>query len=363
MKIICKNCYSKNVIKKGIREKVFEIVQLYYCKDCKKSFILQKIKNKTYPIKVIMYAISIYNLGNSLAQATKIVNKRYKVKVKPSTIHSWIKEFEEICTYRRIRKEALKDYNAKDIIFEKQFIHKQPYDFRYHKAKLDMFINQYFKNIKNYIINIAENCPNEMFEQENYRSSELNFEDVNVKIFKKDNHALKLAEFALHCATTNKERHNILQDFMLINDSITIACEVPVYLLKDELSKFKLFNKINDLNCITGHIDIIQSKFGKIYLLDYKPNASKENRQKVISQLFSYALALSLRTNVWLRNFRCAWFDQDNYFEFNPNEIILKTEKLDDNEKKKYLDNLSQDRYYTSREFYVSRNKEQGALL
>lgn len=362
MRIICKNCYSKNVIKKGERKKIFENIQLYWCKDCRKYFTLQKISNKTYPIRVIMHAISIYNLGNPLDKTAKLVNKRYKVKIKPSTIHSWIKEFEKICTYRRIREKTLKNYNPNEIIFEKQFIHKQPYNFRYHKAKLNMFINNYFKNIKDYIINIAENCPNELFEQENYRSSELKFSDVNIKIFKKDNDALKLTELALHCAKNNKERHNALQDFMLINDSATIACEVPVYLLKDEISKFKLFNEIN-LNYLTGHVDIIQSKFGKIYLLDYKPDASKENKQKVISQLFSYALALSLRTNVWLRNFRCAWFDQDNYFEFNPNEIIFKTESLDDNEKKKYFSNLSRDRYYTSKEFYVSRNKEQGALL
>jgi len=32
-------------------------------------------------------------------------------------------------------------------------------------------------------------------------------------------------------------------------------------------------------------------------------------------ELFLYALALSLRTGIWLRNFLCGWFDEKDYFE------------------------------------------------
>jgi hypothetical protein len=55
-------------------------------------------------------------------------------------------------------------------------------------------------------------------------------------------------------------------------------------------------------------------------LLDYKPDAKRENRKTVASQLFLYASGLSFRTKIPLAKFRCAWFDQNNYYEFNPDE-------------------------------------------
>jgi hypothetical protein len=94
---------------------------------------------------------------------------------------------------------------------------------------------------------------------------------------------------------------------MLINDSSTIACELPIW----------FWDKKLDLG-ICGHIDILQIRNKKIYILDYKPKADKENDKKVASQLFLYAIGLSFRTNINLKNFRCAWFDENNYYEFDP---------------------------------------------
>ena len=51
--------------------------------------------------------------------------------------------------------------------------------------------------------------------------------------------ANKLAELGLLLAKTNRERHQAIEDFMLINDSVTIACEVPVYLTNDDIAYFK----------------------------------------------------------------------------------------------------------------------------
>lgn len=56
-----------------------------------------------------------------------------------------------------------------------------------------------------------------------------------------------------------------------------------------------------------------------------------------MAQLFLYALALSLRTGIWLRNFVCGWFDEKDYFEFRPADIILKMEKVGEAEMRKYI--------------------------
>ena len=45
---------------------------------------------------------------------------------------------------------------------------------------------------------------------------------------------------------------------------------------------------------------------------------TKENKQKVATQLNFYALALSFRTKIPLNKIICAYFDESDYFEFKP---------------------------------------------
>jgi ATP-dependent exoDNAse (exonuclease V) beta subunit len=105
---------------------------------------------------------------------------------------------------------------------------------------------------------------------------------------------------------------------MLINDSVTIAVEIPIYLTRDDLAYYRSrgFALDFDSDVITGHIDFLQIRNGYIHILDYKPEARKETHAHV--QLTIYALALSRRTNLPLKSFKCAWFDEKDYFEFFP---------------------------------------------
>src|SRR3989344_8188024 len=162
---ICENCESKNVIKKGRSKAKFQSKQVYKCKDCGKRFVSGL--GKSYPSKIIMDSITAYNLGNDLNETSKIIKKKYKIKVPEKTIYSWAAEFNKICSYYRIRKKALKLFKPKEIIFKKIFRHLQLYKFRYHRAKLEFFINDYYKGLKNYLIGISENCPNHLFKESN----------------------------------------------------------------------------------------------------------------------------------------------------------------------------------------------------
>jgi len=67
---------------------------------------------------------------------------------------------------------------------------------------------------------------------------------------------------------------------------------------------------------ITGHIDFLQVRDGYLKILDCKPDARKERHAHV--QPTIYALALARRTNLPLKSFKCAWFDEKDYFEFFP---------------------------------------------
>lgn len=97
---------------------------------------------------------------------------------------------------------------------------------------------------------------------------------------------------------------------MLLNDSLTVAVEVPIYLTKEDV------NLNIDAEVITEHIDFLQIRNGYIHILDYKPDARKEKHAHV--QLTIYALALARRTNLPLKVFKCAWSDEKDYFEFFP---------------------------------------------
>ena len=151
------------------------------------------------------------------------------------------------------------------------------------------------------------------------RISQLKLETLPAIKTEKHNQANNLAELALLTASENKQRHKSIQNFMLINDSTTIAAEVPVYLTNDDINYFKArnfsINLQNHRTPIIGHIDLLQIRNGSISILDYKPNA---NKTEAVQQLTLYALALASRTKLALRNFKCAWFDECNYFEFFP---------------------------------------------
>ena len=185
----CPYCFSANYKKRGVRQKKLEQVQLYQCHDCQKTFTRQITKGKHYPLPIMFDAISIYNLGYSLEETCRIINKR-----------------------------------------------------------------------NNYQLPIT-----------NYQSSS--------------------------------------------NDSISKQ--------KENIENCEL--KINELpKLITGHIDILQIRNGQIHILDYKPNAEKE---RPIEQLTLYAMALSRLTGLRLFEFKCAWFDEKDYFEFFPLHVLHKPKK------------------------------------
>ncbi len=266
---------------------------------------MRKMINKAYPPKIITYALTAYNLGSTLEESAKTINRRFKTGVTKSSVHRWVEEFKGICTYHKIRPLILKNYDDRDMLFSKVFEHNGlAYDFKYHKPKLELLCNG-FSPLIDYIKGFEDGCPKYFGDIQNRCSGTR----INVKITRqgKYNNACRLAELALNACERNKERHSSVENFMLANDSSTIACEVPVWLWEKNLD-----------TGLSGHIDMLQIRNNKIYILDFKPDAAFENEQKVASQLFFYASGLSFRTRIPLERFACAWFDETVYFEFDP---------------------------------------------
>jgi len=304
--IICPHCNGKTVIKYGR----YKNAQLYYCKECHKRFVEKGLKYKTYSPQVILAAVTEYNLGNTLEAAARSVNRRFKVKTSKSSVHAWVHQFADICTYAKLRAAVVKRYTGKPT-YAFSFYHSGlTYTFQYHLPKLEVLCTRYPALIQ-YLKTMHSAYPPHFFKDDE-RCSQLMI-DVAITRHERYNQACKLAELAVQTCARAGERHAAVEQFMLINDSSTVACEIPVWFWDKQLDRG-----------ICGHIDMVQIRQGKVFVLDYKPAASQEKEEKVASQLYLYASGLSLRTKIPLRLFRCAWFDDTVYYEFEPAQSMVK---------------------------------------
>jgi len=329
----CPYCQGKNIVKKGTRKKKLETVQLFYCNDCKKVFTPQKVKGKQFPLNVILEVLNFYNTGFTLEESCKFLKTKFGLDVSINTLSNWVKEYESICRYARMRDFGLKLFSPNQVIQSVRLYHRQVFDFLYHRAKIALilqdFKHQKYEPLREFLDIIAVECPHQLF-KDGPRISEVKekFDLSEVIIREKNNFACRIAELVLQAVQDSKLRHQTLERFMLCNDSVTVASEIPVYLNEEDIEymnrelDFKIPIKVDKPLC--GHIDILQVRNGAIHILDYKPEAKKE---KPIEQLTLYAIALSRLTGLRLYEFKCAWFDEKSYYEFFPLHIIYKLRK------------------------------------
>ncbi|MCR4327883.1 MAG: PD-(D/E)XK nuclease family protein [Nanoarchaeota archaeon] len=332
----CPYCSGK-IVKRGVRKKKFEEVQIYYCKKCDKRFTSQITKNKTYPLRIILDSLTYHNKLYSFEEISNLIEYKYGIKISSQTISRWLLEYKKYLPFLRMREFIIKNYSRKDLVEESKLIHQQVYDFKFHRAKTDLILNEEFRHskfkpLKDFLELVSTECPHQIFREKQERASEKkNDFDLNqVKIIPKKSSASNFANFVVQAVNNNKERHEVLEEFMIFNDSVTIAIEVPVLLDFDDLNHYKFelnFDipfSLKEEEYLTGHIDLIQIRNGSIYIMDFKPSAKKE---KPIAQLTLYALALSRLTGIRLYHFKCAWFDSENYFEFFPLHVVYKINK------------------------------------
>jgi len=311
----CPRCSSnKSVRKAGTKKLLVETIQRYLCKQCKHRFTNRIIPRTPYSTKLILRALTYFNLGHTLAQTQTTMQRKYKSKIPVSTLNNWVRRFEPELSFIRLRRKYT--LNPNDIIHSKKFHHQQVYEFKLHTLKTNI-AGKAFPQLKFYITSIHKIpyfIPETPFQQ-GPRCSELRI-DLKPQKTTKHNNAPRLTELALTLVKINHERHQKVEDFFLINDSATIASEIPVYLNPNELTRQETKDYgIKLKKPLSGHIDILQVRWDKIHILDYKLDA-KRNDKATADQVFLYALALSKRTKIPLDKFICAYFDKNNYYQF-----------------------------------------------
>src|SRR6202049_2243466 len=98
----CRHCGSHNLTRRGTRKKKLEIVQLWRCASCKRSFTPGPagLHNKTYPLRMILSALTDYDIGYTLEETAARLQKKAHRHVSSSTITSWLHEDKHHCTSR-----------------------------------------------------------------------------------------------------------------------------------------------------------------------------------------------------------------------------------------------------------------------
>ena len=184
-----------------------------------------------------------------LRNASKLAGKKYGITHKR---HKRQAMDREVCsTISRFFVCAIEQKNAparRNAILERRLFHGQVYDFKYHRVKTQLLLGDDPKNaplspLQAYLEDVPRNkCPHELFRKQNRRASQnkqkFNLDEVEITPVH-ENVAVQSARFALQSVTRNKLRHETLQEFMLINDSATVAVELPIVLTAEDLAYYK----------------------------------------------------------------------------------------------------------------------------
>jgi transposase-like protein len=344
----CPVCDGRQIVKRGLRKNSFRQLQIYFCKDCRKYFSsLAGLKGVKYPPRVIARALCLYNLGHSQEEAARRIASEHRLTVPRRTISDWIAGYRSITTFYRLRAAAILKF-PDGMLKNRRLEHQQVYEYKVHLPKLELMTQVVPRDVaakvKNYFFSIFEGFPDALFQEDTdtttnldeqakvetppaaagaMRSSKSHFEILPLSRSQKQNLANDLAALGLLLARKTRDRHPSVQDFMLANDSCTVACEIPVYLTADEIRYYKskrfFLTLPESTKPITGHIDIVQARNGFIHLLDYKPKAREIDP---VNQLVIYALAFASRTRLPVKVLKCAWFDEKDYFEFFPLQAV-----------------------------------------
>jgi len=196
--------------------------------------------------------------------------------------------------------------------------HKQIYNLRTHGDKLSRLASQ-FPTLIAFLDDMHDACPPGPFFS-GPRSSSIHAGPVPV-YDKPTTHAR--CEQTLQGLQVNAERfterHEQVQVYMLENDDCTVAMEVPLWIDYQEAGVFQSLMTTDQF--LSGHVDVLAIKDGRVWIWDYKPNAYKERWVHV--QLSAYALMLSHRTGISLENIRCGYFDDQLCCTFVPRQVHI----------------------------------------
>lgn len=249
---VCPHCGGRALTRRGTRTKKFEIVQLWRCASCKRVFTPAPLalRNKTFALRIILEALTTYSLGYSVPETlARLKAKRGRI-IAPSTLTHWIFEHKELLSYLRLRDAGRHRYPPTETIRTIKLYHRQIYSYALHRPKLDRLRSGAlddkrrgdlrFSAVADFLEAVPRTCPHELFQAEHAsgRASQAHpafADNSRIIINRKENIATRIAALVIPTVGDNHRRHEMLQQFMLANDSVTLAVEIPIWLREDDI--------------------------------------------------------------------------------------------------------------------------------
>jgi len=305
----CPYCKKKDVIKAGLRNTRQGLIQKYYCKRCQRYFSDKTEPYTHYPFHVMLYALQLYNQGYPLSQVKTQIGKKYRVSPPVRTMYSWIARYKEMLSFLSLRKKY--SLHPDDLTTTHRLFHQQVYPFTYHHLKLNI-ASKKLPQLRRYINWVERNLPTKIF-LNGPRASQAKVKDSkyikNMTIIKKDHPETTLTSYALTLQKKQQSAHEAVEEFFLLNDATTVCTELPVFLNPKETQLFSINTPL------TGHIDLVQIKDNRVYIMDYKPNLN--NPSRYIDQLLAYKEAVHHRTRIPKKDIIPIAFNHHSYFEYH----------------------------------------------
>ncbi len=162
----CPTCNSTYTVKKGRRPNRLRTLQVFQCAECQHKFTGAEGRNKTYPLKIILDAISTFNLGHSRTETQRILRDRAHIDIPERTISLWLDTYRPLATYSRLRNAGKKLFGPSVLVRSLTFHHQQVYRFQVHQAKLELLLDsaghEHLSPLKHYLAAVEENFPHHL---------------------------------------------------------------------------------------------------------------------------------------------------------------------------------------------------------
>ena len=134
------------------------------------------LRNKTYPLRIIIDALTTYSLGYSAGRHNRAYKSKAGRKIAPSTLTSWLAEYSDLMSYRRLRDAGRHRFPPAQTIRSIKLYHRQVYSYALHRPKLELLReatlddkrsgDTRFAPLANFLEAIPLICPHALFRGE-----------------------------------------------------------------------------------------------------------------------------------------------------------------------------------------------------
>ena len=241
----CPYCSSTKLVRKGARAKKLEIVQLWRCTGCMPGLHAgaRGASIQDLSLAVILDGITLYNLGHTLAEAAAKLKSRHGHNIAPSTLAGWIDEHRDLATYARLREEGRRLVPPAQTIRTVKLYHRQVYEYAYHRPKLALLAESAEHaalpaGLASFLEAVPKACPHNLFTasvRASQTAADFSIARASPRATRRTSPPASAA-LIIPAVGNNYLRHEKLQRFILANDSVTVAVEVPIWLTRPDIA-------------------------------------------------------------------------------------------------------------------------------